>query len=77
MFVVLVVLRCMSWLTLIVSCIHMLKIASDGNFCLLVGEATVQSLYNTPCYNTDLDITWPSCASLKKNHNGILQRNYS
>ena len=44
----------------------MLKIASDGNLCLLVGEATVQSLYNTPCYNTDLDITQPCCGSLKK-----------
>ena len=55
----------------------MLKIASDGNFCLLVGEATVQSLYNTPCYNTDLDITQPCCGSLQNFHDGILQRNYS
>ena len=24
---------------------------------------TVQSLYNTSCYNTDLDITWSCCGS--------------
>ena len=25
---------------------------------------TVQSQYSTPCYNTDLDITWSCCGSL-------------
>ena len=26
--------------------------------------STVQSLYYTPCYNMDLDITWSCCGSL-------------
>ena len=26
-------------------------------------HGTVQSLYNTPHYNTDLDITWSCCGS--------------
>ena len=29
---------------------------------------TLQSLYKTPCYNTDLDITWSCCG-----YHGILQ----
>ena len=37
----------------------------------MINVRTVQSLYNTPHYNTDLDITH-SCNSF----HGILQRNY-
>ena len=43
-------------------------------FCFLK-VVTVQSLYNTPHYNTDLDITCHGVAKKKVNH-GILQRNY-
>ena len=28
-----------------------------------VSTYTVQSIYNTPRYNTNLDITWPCCDS--------------
>ena len=41
------------------------------------GVNTVQSLYNMPCYNNNmnLDIKWSCCGSQFFN-NGILQRNY-
>ena len=29
----------------------------------IIARGTVQSLYNTPHYNTDLDITWSCCGS--------------
>ena len=36
---------------------------------------TMQSFYNTPHYNTNLDITW-SCSGYQIFYHGILQRNY-
>ena len=38
-------------------------------------STTVQSLYNTPPYNTDMDITQLCCGSQFFYH-GFLQRNY-
>ena len=59
----------------------------DGTMILLSLNHKLHSFYNTPCYNTALDITWSCCGSqifsswnLQRNYRkrtiGILHRNY-